>query len=111
MSVQAQDLMAEADKLLELMSQGKIPHRAAPPATDSVVMDGGFQLQCDVNGCSIVPVSKADAGSSPSGDHPALAPGFCMSCACCMKRSYTCIRSRPTFPLASAQITAHVTII
>ena len=65
--------MAEADKLLELMSQGKIPHRAAPAVADSAVVDGGFQLHCDVNGCSIVPVSKADAGSSPSGDHLSLA--------------------------------------
>ena len=28
----------------------------------------GFQLQCDVNGCTIVPVSQMDAARSPAGN-------------------------------------------
>ena len=47
--------------------------KKAQVTEDSTLDNGerpGFQLQCDVNGCSIVPVSNSDAARGPSGTLP-----------------------------------------
>jgi hypothetical protein len=72
LDLQAHDLLKEADDLLALMAQGKLPKRvdtgaASVLADQASLEEGGFQLQCDVNGCSIVPVAKSDAAPSLTG--------------------------------------------
>ena len=63
--------MKEADDLLRLMGQGILPKRADSAVAPVLIKkeEEGFQLQCDVNGCSIVPVSKSEAAPSLSGEH------------------------------------------
>ena len=76
--------MKEADDLLRLMAQGKLPKRADTAAAIPVLAskeEEGFQLHCDVNGCSIVPVAKSDAAPSLSGEAypPQLHTSECMT--------------------------------
>lgn len=72
---QADDLLREADDLLAQMAKGHMMKKAQ--VTEDFALDNGerpgFQLQCDVNGCSIVPVSTSDAARGPSGTYPAPA--------------------------------------
>ena len=73
MDLQAHDLLQQADDLLRLMADGKLPKRADTAAAsilanNASLDEGGFQLQCDVNGCSIVPVAKSDAAPSLTGE-------------------------------------------
>lgn len=54
--------------MLALMAKGQI--KKAQPAEEPALDNGdrpAFQLQCDVNGCSIVPVSQSDTSRGPSG--------------------------------------------
>ncbi|CAL8470645.1 g10187 [Coccomyxa elongata] len=67
-SLGADDLLREADDLLAQMAKGRI--KKAQVTEDFALDNGerpGFQLQCDVNGCSIVPVPTSDAARGPSG--------------------------------------------
>ncbi|EIE22653.1 hypothetical protein COCSUDRAFT_66327 [Coccomyxa subellipsoidea C-169] len=65
----ADDLIREADNLLAQMAKGQVKKKAQS-IEESTLDNGerpGFQLQCDVNGCTIVPVSQLDAARSPAG--------------------------------------------
>ena len=74
---QADDLLRQADDLLAQMAQGNF--KKAVPAEEAHqqgIQDPGlgYQLQCDVNGCTIVPVAKQDAARTPSSRVPITAP-------------------------------------
>ena len=59
--------------MLAQMAKGQFKKKAQAaeePASDNGERPG-FELQCDVNGCTIVPVSQMDAARSPAGT-PAL---------------------------------------
>ncbi len=72
MSVQgADDLLRQADDLLAQMAKGDFKNVAS--ATDSQTggmgdPGPGYQLQCDVNGCTIVPVAKQETARSPASE-------------------------------------------
>lgn len=75
--LQADDLLKQADELLAQMAQGNFKKSVpAEEAQRSMEDPGlGYQLQCDVNGCTIVPVARQDAARTPSSmllpDRPA----------------------------------------
>ncbi|CAL5220304.1 g2292 [Coccomyxa viridis] len=67
-STGADDLLKQADELLAQMAQGNFKKTVpAEEAQRSMEDPGlGYQLQCDVNGCTIVPVARQDAARTPS---------------------------------------------
>ena len=67
--VQADDLLKQADDLLAQMAQGNFKKSAPSEQAElrSMADPGpGYQLQCDVNGCTIVPVAQQDTARTPS---------------------------------------------
>ena len=67
----ADDLLRQADDLLAQMAKGdfKRPLPSGEPQTRGMEDPGpGYQLQCDVNGCTIVPVAKQEAARTPSSE-------------------------------------------
>lgn len=66
--LQADDLLKEADELLAKMAQGHLPKKSQPSEIFMEAMPRpGYQLQCDVNGCTIIPVSQSEASQAPLG--------------------------------------------
>ena len=68
-ALQADDLLKQADDLLAQMAQGNFKKSAPAEQGEQRTMEDpgqGYQLQCDVNGCTIVPVARQDAASTPS---------------------------------------------
>ena len=73
--MQADDLLRQADDLLAQMAQGNFKKSDPAEAAHQQRMDDagpGYQLQCDVNGCTIVPVARQDAARTPSSAIPVM---------------------------------------
>ena len=99
-SLQADDLLKQADELLKQMAQGNFKKSApAEEAQQSMEDPGlGYQLQCDVNGCTIVPVARQDAARTPSSMFLCHCRINCTSlcaaaCACAWPDCIYCIGS------------------
>ena len=63
-TLQADDLLKQADDLLAQMAQGHFQKSTASQDAQlhsSTEHGPGFQVQCDVNGCIIVPVAQEEA--------------------------------------------------
>ena len=76
-ALQADDLLRQADDLLAQMAQGNFKKSAPAEQDQQQSMEDpglGYQLQCDVNGCTIVPVARQDAARTPSSKTLVTAP-------------------------------------